>query len=113
MHCLRRQAGPCGQRVITFHVKANSRELEGTQAARPISYQPHACVSQDELSRLSELSRKNTNPDSDQRLPSGITADYRDQQEIPPALPERPPKLQKKSIVLLLGVFLFIALKNL
>ena len=60
------------------------------------------------LCRLNELSRKRTS--SPEKLPSGITADYRDQDKsirptslsasIPPPLPERPPpKLQKKSIL--------------
>lgn len=68
----------------------------------------------EELSRLSELSRKQSGSGSPEKLPSGITADYRllsdhqkprptslteSGQNIPPPLPERPPPKLKKSIL--------------
>ncbi len=65
-------------------------------------------MTQQELSRLSELTKKQTSPD---KLPSGITADYRLLNDdngaekiprptsLPPPLPERPPPKMKKSIL--------------
>ena len=76
-------------------------------------------MTQEELSRLSELTRKSSGT-SPEKLPSGITADYRllqeDQQDFakksskfggsrptslntPPPLPEKPPPKVKKSIL--------------